>query len=129
MKILPIACITVALLAGIATSQIASALDEKCENLYLALKEYENAKEAWVNASVDSKSLSRKSDVLPIIKELAQQRATIKEKRAIQALLNLKGSLSVMEVAKDWQIPNYEGIANFRHLRFYMLAADVACSE
>lgn len=127
MKTLPTACVTVTLLAGIAISQTASAVDEKCENLYLALKEYENAKEAWVNASVDSESFSREPDVLPIIKELAQQRAAIKEERAVQALLNLKGALSVMEVAKDWQVPSYEGIANFRHLRFYMLAADVAC--
>ena len=125
-----VATICAACIAGILAHGTAIANTEKCERLYSALNEYDEAREAWSNASSDAFSIELKNDkhTPPLVLELAQRREAIKEERAIQALVNLREALSMMDAAKDWNIPDYEGVGNFRHMQFYIIAADVACS-
>ena len=125
MKIIHAAIVTMGLLAAQLSPVYADS--GKCVELREALKRYETEKESWVNASVDTSSFSRKTDVLPIVKKLAKRREELQEERAVKALMNLKSTLSSVEIAKDWKIPNYEGIGNYRNVVFFSLAADVVC--
>lgn len=127
-SILSVASLTTVLLVGTFAFETASASAEKCENLYLAMKEYDDAKEAWLSATTDASSIERTKDAVPLLKKLARQRAEIKEARAERALIILKESLSMIDTAKGWTIPEYKGLANHRHLQFFIIAADVACS-
>lgn len=122
------ALLTAAFFAATITNQPASAANaNKCEDLYLALNDYENAKEAWLNASSDESSIGREKDASPLLKKLASQRADIKELHLAMALKDLRHSLSSMEATKDWDIPEFKGLANYRHMQFYIIAADVVC--
>ena len=117
-------------IAGIIVYGTATADTDKCKELYSALDMYDEAREAWSNASSDAFTIELKNDKYtpPLVLELAQRRKAIKEEHAIQALLHLKTTLSEMDAAKNWEIPNYNGVGNFRHMQFYIIAADVACS-
>ena len=118
----------ICVIGGLLTQGCAyAASSQKCVELHEALKEYEEAREALANARSDAWSFSRDSKALPIVKELAGRRANHKEERAVQALLNLRSVLTSVEVAKNWEIPNYEGVQNINNIVFYTLAADVAC--
>lgn len=117
----------ICVIGGLLTQGYAYANSQKCVELHEALKEYEEAREALANASSDAWSFSRDSKALPIVKELAGRRANLKEERAVQALLNLRSVLTSVEVAKNWEIPSYEGVQNINNIVFYTLAADVAC--
>ena len=123
-----VATICAACVAGILTHGTAIANTEKCERLYSALNEYDEAREALKNASSDEFDVRHTKGVSSLVKKLARQREDIKEERATQALVNLREALSMMDAAKDWNIPDYEGVRNFRHMQFYIIAADVACS-
>ena len=110
MRIIRMAMVVV---VGLFVAQgYAHADSQKCVELREALERYEGGKESWLNASSDARSFSTDARVLPIIKKLAKRREELQEERALQALMNLKSILSSMDVAKDWKIPNYEGIAN-----------------
>ena len=119
----------VCLVGGVLTQGYAYANSQKCVELREALERYETEKESWLNATSDANSFSRDARVLPIVRELAKRREELQEERAVQALMNLKNILSSIEVAKDWKIPIYKGIANYRNMVFFSLAADVACME
>ena len=119
--------LAVCIIGGLLTQGYAYANSQKCVELREALERYEIEKESWLNATSDASSLSRDARVLLIVKELAKRREELQEERAVQALMNLKSTLSSMDVVKDWEIPNYEGIANYRNMVFFSLAADVAC--
>ena len=106
----------------------AHADEQECAELRVALKQYEIAKEAWLEASADARSVnSTKFDAYPIVKQLAARREELREEKAVQALMNLKGTLSSMEIAKDWKIPNFKGVGNFRNMVLFSLATDVVC--
>ena len=123
IQILHAACI----IGGLLTQSYVYADSQKCVELREALERYETEKESWLNATSDATSFSRDHRVLPIVKELAKRREELQEERAVQALMNLKSTLSSMDVVKDWEIPNYEGTANYKNMVFFSLAADVAC--
>lgn len=115
------------IIGGLLTQSYVYADSQKCVELREALERYETEKESWLNATSDASSFSRDARVLPIVKELAKRREELQEERALQALMNLKNILSSIEVAKDWKIPNYKGIGNYRNMVFFSLAADVVC--
>ena len=114
-------------IGGLMTQGYAYADSRKCDELSEALEAFTSAQEALSNAWKDNYSISRKDKALPIVKELAKRREELKEERVAQALLNLRSSLSSAEVAKDWQIPDYNRPQNKNYVIFYTLATDVVC--
>ena len=122
-NIISAACVV----GGLLTQGYAYAGSQKCVELSEALEAFTSAQEALSTAWQDNRSFSRDDRSLPIVQELAKRREELKEERVAQALLNLRSSLSSAEVAKDWQIPDYNGLQNVNYVIFYTLATDVVC--
>ena len=73
----------------------------------------------------DDLSIQRESSGL--LRKLSVQRVSLRKARAEAALEALKLTLSATKAGKSWEIPNYEGVSNYRHMVFFIVAADVAC--
>lgn len=120
--------ISTTLLVGSFLLPSAYAETKECKRLSQALEVYRIAEKNYSAAFSDDLSIQRDSkNPSTLLRKLSTQRVSMRKARAESALKELRQALTRTKAGKDWEIPNYEGVSNYRHMVFFIVAVDVAC--